>query len=343
MPATGIEWRDMRLAAISLALGALGFAIAAPQTAPDPEANAETAYKNIVSFKGEKAKEIIPAMHFMSASVGTGCDGCHVQGDFASDAKREKEETRKMITMTREINARNFGGRNVVTCNSCHNGMMRPAASPSAFPIRPGLQPDPTLKAEDVLAGASAAGAKGRALTLKLKGTATGHGDHAVEALQSSSGRFFVSVTGVYDLGYDGTTSWVNQGGKPFPVGAPDNTALLRYGTNFWGSPLQISEPVAGREKLGEFEYLVVRGKMGGVNAKMYFDAATAELRRVAYFDKTILGSLTDIYEYSDYKKVDGVSVPMTVVHHESATLKQVMKFTSAEVVVGQEALFSPH
>ncbi len=102
-------------------------------------------------------------MHFYESALAVKCTHCHVQGDFASDAKPEKETARKMIVMAREINAKYFGGGHAggteaaasdhaaadhaasdhakmhVTCYTCHHGSVEPmtaaaAGVPSAAP-----------------------------------------------------------------------------------------------------------------------------------------------------------------------------------------------------------------
>ena len=57
---------------------------------PQGDQPAEAVYKNIKVFKGTPAKDILPAMQFMSASLKVNCGFCHAPGDFASDAKEEK-------------------------------------------------------------------------------------------------------------------------------------------------------------------------------------------------------------------------------------------------------------
>lgn len=69
------------------------------------------------------------------AALGVQCTACHVQGDFASDDKPEKATARKMIVMTREINANNFtDGKMHVSCFTCHRGEEHPkmTAEPAA-------------------------------------------------------------------------------------------------------------------------------------------------------------------------------------------------------------------
>jgi photosynthetic reaction center cytochrome c subunit len=59
---------------------------------------------------------------------------CHVRGDFAIDEKPEKEMARKMIVMTREINANFPDGKQHVTCFTCHRGDHHPKMEPDAAP-----------------------------------------------------------------------------------------------------------------------------------------------------------------------------------------------------------------
>src|SRR4051794_20562054 len=90
---------------------------------------AEQQFKNIKSFKGQKASDVLPAMEFMAASLKVGCEFCHTE-DRASDEKQEKGTARAMIAMERDINAKHFGGRTVVTCATCHGGKPNPLNVP---------------------------------------------------------------------------------------------------------------------------------------------------------------------------------------------------------------------
>ena len=63
--------------------------------------------------------------------LGGKCDMCHVEGDRASDDKKEKVIARKMIVMTREINAKFPDGQEHVTCFTCHRGSEHPATAPA--------------------------------------------------------------------------------------------------------------------------------------------------------------------------------------------------------------------
>jgi hypothetical protein len=64
----------------------------APKTAHDQ-------YKNIQTLKDIPADQLIPAMQFISASLGVECEYCHVHGALDKDDKKPKLTARKMITM----------------------------------------------------------------------------------------------------------------------------------------------------------------------------------------------------------------------------------------------------
>lgn len=72
-----------------------------------------------------------------------GCAFCHQGGDFASDAKPQKQAARDMLRMTRTLNAdwQPHVGPSGVTCFTCHRGqnvpqfMWYPAAAPQKSPF----------------------------------------------------------------------------------------------------------------------------------------------------------------------------------------------------------------
>ena len=74
-------------------------------------------------------------MRRIAAALGVECDHCHVQGNYASDEKLPKRVGRRMIEMTKSINAQSFPkyqvkeGESVlgrVTCMTCHQGTTTP-------------------------------------------------------------------------------------------------------------------------------------------------------------------------------------------------------------------------
>jgi hypothetical protein len=98
---------------------------------PPKEKTSEQVYKNIKSFKGQPASQLIPTMQFMSSSLGVQCEFCHDMKAFDKDTKDEKVTAREMIAMQEGINRGHFKGKREVTCNSCHHGQQHPAAIPA--------------------------------------------------------------------------------------------------------------------------------------------------------------------------------------------------------------------
>ena len=67
--------------------------------------------------------------------------GCHVPRDFPSEDNPRKAVARRMIEMTRDLNAKYFPGYTPadgesslgrVTCYTCHQGATQPAKGPTA-------------------------------------------------------------------------------------------------------------------------------------------------------------------------------------------------------------------
>src|ERR1700732_5123967 len=99
-------------------------------SAPGPK-KAEEQFKDIQVFKGIPADQLIPAMQFLTASLGVECEFCHVQGAFEKNDKKPKQTARRMMEMMFAINKDNFHGHTEVTCNSCHRGSTDPVAIPA--------------------------------------------------------------------------------------------------------------------------------------------------------------------------------------------------------------------
>jgi hypothetical protein len=95
---------------------------------------AEQAFKNIQVLKGIPVDDFMETMGVMSASLDFDCSDCHVgagtdQVDWPADTPR-KIMARIMITMVANINKNNFGGRQLVTCWTCHRNRDKPLVTP---------------------------------------------------------------------------------------------------------------------------------------------------------------------------------------------------------------------
>src|ERR1700730_1248785 len=79
--------------------GARAQSAGVPATASAEPKKAEEQFKNIQILKGVPADQVMPAMQFIAASLGVGCEFCHVQGAFEKDDKKTKQTARKMMPM----------------------------------------------------------------------------------------------------------------------------------------------------------------------------------------------------------------------------------------------------
>jgi len=99
-----------------------------------PGQTASQRYKNIQVLKDVPAEQLRLAMDYITASLGVGCDFCHVTGPggaFDKDDKETKGRARDMMKMMAAINTEQFEGRQTIGCMSCHNGKMRPSRVPA--------------------------------------------------------------------------------------------------------------------------------------------------------------------------------------------------------------------
>ena len=116
---------------------ATGSVHATHQAAAEPgkPLTADQRFKNIQVLKGLPLDDFMATMGVMAASLGYDCSECHmgagtVTVDWAAD-NPNKIMARQMVTMMRTINKTNFGGRQMVTCWSCHRGRDRPLLTPT--------------------------------------------------------------------------------------------------------------------------------------------------------------------------------------------------------------------
>src|ERR1700747_2092033 len=128
--------------ALVVALSAAFFGARAqnpPQTAPSASASKDGAaapktasqqFKNIQVLKDVPADQLIPAMQFISASLGVDCEYCHVEHAFDKDDKKPKVTAPKKMEMMITINNENFENHRVVTCYTCHQGGAHPVGIP---------------------------------------------------------------------------------------------------------------------------------------------------------------------------------------------------------------------
>ncbi|MHB8636153.1 MAG: photosynthetic reaction center cytochrome c subunit family protein [Fimbriimonadaceae bacterium] len=301
---------------------------------------AEKQFKNIQSFKGSKASDIIPAMQFMSASLGVDCDYCHVE-DRASDEKEAKKTAREMIALQRDINERNFHGRNRVTCASCHAGHTHPNSVPPISGGQIRARRSPNVNATDVLAayGKAVGGDPSHPITeLKLEGTNVSHGvTGKVEAVYA--GAKFTYATRLakseQKMGFNGNVAWFTTPTGVQQVPLSYAIKYVRQNTLFTGpdSLPKLTGIIGATANLGDRAVLVISGTIADDRTRvtLYFDKATGLLTRTLFGYPTVLGTMVQSNDYADYRNVGGVKVPMTITNHASEG-DTVTRYTSATV-----------
>ncbi len=111
--------------------------VATPQAVPAQKPKmAEEVFKNIQALKGISVDDFLGTMGIMSAAVGFDCSECHNNAgtenvNWAADNNPRKVTARRMVRMVAAINRDNFGGRQNVTCWTCHHGRDLPSTTPA--------------------------------------------------------------------------------------------------------------------------------------------------------------------------------------------------------------------
>ena len=313
---------------------AVGFTF---QSQTPTEKKAEEEYKNIQIFKGQPASVVRPAMDGITAALGVKCDFCHVQDakgifQFEKDEKEEKNTAREMYRMMNNINKDNFGGRMEVTCATCHQGRPGPNRIPpigQAVAEQPGPRSDAASmpKADDLLAKYAAAiggaDAVAKVQSLAIKGNITSSDFNAtMEQYAKAPGNVLTTLTfkqGVFIQGYDGTTGWQSFAGHAEKLAGTELETVKGSSPLFYVNP-KLAYPGFRRVRKdtinGKDVYLVdvQADNDSPMRTRLYFDAATGLLDRVWYGTQTVVGIVPATEDYSDYKEVNGVKMPFTIV-----------------------------
>jgi hypothetical protein len=327
----------------------LGAAWASGQAGPKPgpasgAPMAEDVFKNVQVLKGIPVDQFMGTMGFFSASLGLNCTDCHVDesgGNWAkyADDNALKQTTRRMIRMVTAINQASFGGRQLVTCNTCHRGTRQPNVMPSLAllygappPDEPGdpFQQAPGQPTADSVLDkfVAALGGSQRLAGLSgvaAKGTYKGFDDadkSVVEIFAKSSGErstVIHTLSGNSTTTYDGRAGWIAAPNteKPVPLLAITGQDLdgLKLEAELW-FPNRIKQAlgkwrVGARVVINDREVQPVQGTTaGGGTATLCFDAESGLLVRLVRFSDSPVGRLVTQIDYSDYRDVSGVKMP---------------------------------
>ena len=146
------------LAASGIAVAGLIGGLTAAQTAPQEKPLlAEQVFKNVQVLRGIPVDDFLGTMGIMAAALQFDCSDCHVaagteQVDWAADTPR-KQMARVMVTMVATINKNNFGGRQLVTCWTCHRNRDKPLVTP----VMATIYGTPTVEPDDIIVQAPGA------------------------------------------------------------------------------------------------------------------------------------------------------------------------------------------
>jgi hypothetical protein len=306
---------------------------------------AEQFFKNVQVLKGIPVDEFMSTMGFFSASLGYSCENCHegnTWDDYISDTRQKKRLARGMVTMVNTINKNFFGGRQVVTCYSCHHGGEVPRVTPDLT----ALYSSPSEEAPDIVKASAggptadqlfaqytqAIGGAQRIAAIKslvAKGFAMGYGldvdKDPVEIYAKVTGERTTIVHGVSGVStntYDGHVAWM---AGPQIAGPNLQVPVLSLsGQELEGAKVDAEFLFPGKAKaavtqwkvgtpteIDDDEVQVVQGtSAGGVLATLYFNAETHLLQRSVRYTNSPVGRIPTRVDYSDYRDVAGVKIP---------------------------------
>ena len=282
--------------------------------------------KNVKILTGMSRPEVQRVMNQMRAGLGVHCHYCHVTGqDPSVDGTPQKARAREMMQMVIDLNQRNFGGKEMVTCFTCHNGTPRPkSVPPLPQPLPADLPANPPVAeteklptAADVLrryiaaVGRIVPAAEPRIITA-TRATPLG-GPVAMKVLESGeqwrvditlpdgtpltqvltgAGGWIRDKSGVRDLNPEEVIA-VRMSRRPF---AP-------FAESSFGDDAKVTS-----QKIGDQNVWVVTT----ADAQYSFDAESGLLVRRVVFYSSPMGRIPEQTEFDHYRSVGGAKVPFT-------------------------------
>ncbi len=310
----------------------------APANSGSAVKTAAQQYKNIQVLKNIPADQLVPAMQFITASLGVECDFCHVEREFDKDDKKEKQTARKMMQMMFAINQNHFEGEREVTCNTCHRGSPHPAAIPAIIAANPKpaameamheheheMSPATLPSGVPVLAryiqalgGQAALDKVSTRVEKAMANMPDGHPvpidiytkapDQRVSVMHMPKGD---SITA-----YNGSVGWIAFPGRPLREmsDAEAEAAKLDARAFYPGQLEKVFDELKLQERaetIDGHETDVVLGlSKGQPPVKFYFDKSSGLLVRMVHYADTPLGLNPTQVDFADYRDVGGVKTP---------------------------------
>jgi photosynthetic reaction center cytochrome c subunit len=317
--------------------------VAAAQLPPGSEGKtAEQVYKNIQVLQGTPMDLFLPEMRLFEAALGVDCEYCHLEQDRSKDDLQAKQTARKMIAMVREIN-KNFEGRTVVTCYTCHRGNVEPV-SVTMFPSveRTELNEEEKAKAPapnypsvdeilnkytQAIGGEQAARKITSRMITATQDIPTGAGGRIpvqaqVEIYQKAPNLVLnVYHTDKFTIsdGFDGTTSWAQNArgivnnDSGIDLARTKRNADFYLGLDFKSEYARLT--VTGKERINDHDAYALTGIVRGAGPdRLYFDAQTGLLLRRLTLQPTPFGNTPTEVDYDDYRDAGkGVRLPFVI------------------------------
>ena len=335
-----------------VSLGDRALALAGGQAgAAERPKMAEEVFKNVQALKGITVDDFMLTMGIMTSSLAFDCSDCHdkagtTEVDWADDKNspsNRKVIARRMVLMVQEINKTNFGGRQMVSCFTCHRNRDRPLTTPTMEMLygEAVVEPDDFLPRGEATPSAdqvfdkyiAAIGGAQRVGTLTsylAKATSEGFGGFGgtgtvtiyakapdkrstiIEFKQAAGGRDDNART------FDGRTGWIR---TPLSVlGEYEITGSERDGARLDAQvafPTQIKTSLRNWRVSGTFsrisdrEVWAVQGDgPRGTFATFYFDKENGMLLRMLRYGPSPIGRIPTQVDYSDYRDVGGIKFP---------------------------------
>lgn len=362
-------WKTVAGGTVALGVWASSIALVNGQAAPAVPQAAEQVFKNVQVLRGISADDFIGTMGVFSAALGISCENCHgAATNWAGYAKDEgfalKQRTRQMVIMMQAINRANFGGKQGVTCMTCHRGSQIPMTTPSLDIL---YGPSPAPDDAEIITQATGAptpnevfdkyiqavgGAQRVAgfTSYVAKGAALGYGpegERPVEFYGKAPGqRQMVLHTGNGESYFvvDGKNGW--EAGALGSVRVLENTgqilngikveALLQFPSNI--KTALVNPRVGYTRPLGDRDVIPVQGEApGGGLINLFFDAQSGLLVRFLRMADSPVGRLSERWDYDDYRDVSGIKFPHKVIQWRMNT-KEEFEFRDVQINVPVDA-----
>ncbi len=324
--------------------------VAFAQSQPQPTMS-QNQFKNIQVLKDIPVDEFMGTMGLFSAALSVCCGDCHTGAGtsdpkWADDAPPKKKMARLMVQMVQKINKESFGGRQVVTCWTCHRGSEAPAVTPpidaiysTPTPVPPDVLPavnaatSGTPPADQILdkyvraLGSPEAEAKITSYTAKgsslLYDAAVNDPAAWFAKLPDKLAMTVNQREGLMARTFDGKVAWVKLpltvvGEYPLDEAYLEGAKLAAEMAFPWRIKSFFTNwKVSYPSSIDGHEVYVVQATTGpkGLLASFYFDKQNGLLTRMIYYANSAMGRVPTQFDYSDYRPVAGVMMPFKIIY----------------------------